>query len=485
MNVDNESTTKRSEKIDTAEKTETIKKIETSNNSSQAAPSNETALSGSSVSHFFAEVASELLAKPQAAADFIAESGFEPTIIFCNSPSECDMVDVVLRKKSISCKKVIGETTSQKWKQLLMTVASGEVTAIITTDASSSNISITQFKLIINYSIPNDPEIYLHRTEVSDILTSDGKECVNEKVVSLVSPIDKANFYYIKKVLENKFEEIKLPSPETLVKSKYLQLKKASSSYASSDLRDAAAEFIEFRTSFLSDPDKEAVSLFLLKAYFDSLNNKPNDTTKPRPQGSKSYSKDTSPRNEQQTGRRLRGQRSSEEGMFDEEHEREGRYGRTGFGSAPFGSEGSYESRDNNASTRKKAQIHKYLRLYLNKGLSQSFSESKIKEILSSIEKVDLKHFSIRKNYSFVDVHEDYVDKSLEALQLAGLKTKRVISLNFAKEFAESENELTPSKNSSFSEMSDTEEEIERARDTNIDTLSSDEVSMSKKALFS
>jgi hypothetical protein len=170
------------------------------------------------IEHLYYEVDGELLSKPTSLADFIEGERAESSLVYATQPSDADFIEVMLRKRGIPCVKLIGNVPSQRLAQTMAQVKSGKTKALIVTDVSSRSIDPHEFELIVNYAIPSDPEVYVHRTERA------GSGESLKKVISLIGPLDRANFHYLQKVVETSFSEIKPPSVQDVAEAQFVKL---------------------------------------------------------------------------------------------------------------------------------------------------------------------------------------------------------------------------------------------------------------------
>ena len=58
--------------------------------------------------HIYYEVGTSLLAKPQALCDLVELESGHSCVVFCNSPSDADFADVILKKRGLASLKLIG-----------------------------------------------------------------------------------------------------------------------------------------------------------------------------------------------------------------------------------------------------------------------------------------------------------------------------------------------------------------------------------------
>jgi superfamily II DNA/RNA helicase len=169
------------------------------------------------IKHVYYEVGTTLLAKPQALCDLVELEGASTCLVFCNSPSDADFADVILKKRGLTSTKLIGYVPQLKLSKAIQQIQKKEVMTLVLTDVAARGVPLEEFDVVVNYSIPTDPEVYFHRY-------SGDAGGQTKKVVSLVAPLDIANFHYLKKLGKLEFVQESLPSPEQLFVTKYSQL---------------------------------------------------------------------------------------------------------------------------------------------------------------------------------------------------------------------------------------------------------------------
>ena len=169
--------------------------------------------------HIYFEVATSLLAKPQALCDILELEGGHSCIVFCNSPSDADFADVILKKRGVSSIKLVGYVPQIKLSKAIQQIQKKEVACLVLTDVAARGIPLEEFDIVVNYSVPTDPEVYFHRYSESET------ERKTKKVISLVAALDLSNFHYLKKLGKLEFAQGNLPTPEELFLSKFTQLR--------------------------------------------------------------------------------------------------------------------------------------------------------------------------------------------------------------------------------------------------------------------
>lgn len=165
--------------------------------------------------HIYYEVGTSLLAKPQALCDLVELETGHSCLVYCNSPSDADFADVILKKRGISSLKLIGYVPQIKLSKATQQLQKKEVQVLVLTDVAARGLPLEEFEVVINYSVPTDPEIYFHR------YASESEALKTQKVVSLVAALDISNFHYLKKLGKLEFVQGTLPTPESLFVKKF------------------------------------------------------------------------------------------------------------------------------------------------------------------------------------------------------------------------------------------------------------------------
>lgn len=189
---------------------------EESTEDTENAVEDEASVDPATLNHSYYEIDSDLLAKPNALVDILLTSG-KKTVVFCNQPSEADLIEVVLSKKQLNVQKLIGRVPASRVHQAAKQLLAGECDVLVVTDISARELDLAEISQIVNYGIHEDPEIYLMRCQAKS------NNCQIEAVISLVSPLDHGNFHYLKKVIDFEITKAELPDGEAIEEAKYTQ----------------------------------------------------------------------------------------------------------------------------------------------------------------------------------------------------------------------------------------------------------------------
>lgn len=426
-----------------------------------------------SMEHIYYEVGTSLLAKPQALCDLVEFEAGHTCVVFCNSPSDADFADVILKKRGISSLKLIGYVPQIKLSKAIQQLQKKEVTVLVLTDVAARGVPLEEFDVVINYSVPADPEVYFQR------FIAEG-ETKTKRVLSLVSAMDITNFHFLKKLGKAEFVQAEPPTAAQIFAGKFTQLRDQAVERAEAG-EPALTELVD--KVLADDKSREIVSFLLnntltvipaLRAAtapareersdfeedeFEDDSSQP-DFDKLERGGGRRGGRD---RRESRGGRDRggdrdrgargdrgdRGNRGGGRGRFqdefgaDEDRQpsflsedegngagRRGRGGRDRGERSDRGGRGERGERSlqdgregrRQRQPRKPMVVDKEARLYVGAGSNQGLSEEALKEQVAAscgVGAEEIHRISVRGAYSFVDVPEKVADQVVEKLSEA------------------------------------------------------------------
>ncbi|HET7824708.1 MAG TPA: DEAD/DEAH box helicase [Anaeromyxobacter sp.] len=132
----------------------------------------------------------------------------EAAIVFCNTRTDTSLVTAVLNRNGYDAELLNGELPQKERERVMAKVKRGEVRFMVATDIAARGIDISDLSHVINYSLPEDPAVYLHRVGRTGRIGKKGT------ALSLVSGGDIHTLSALQKKFGISFEEKLLPTPE-------------------------------------------------------------------------------------------------------------------------------------------------------------------------------------------------------------------------------------------------------------------------------
>ncbi len=135
-------------------------------------------------------------------------------IIFCNTREDAATVASFLDRQGLDCQLLSGELPQGRRTKVMQMVKNGEVRFLAATDVAARGIDISDLSHVINYSLPQDPSVYMHRVGRTGRI---GKKGV---AISLVGGTDIGTRKTLEGVHKVEFEVHHFPDAETIVRQR-------------------------------------------------------------------------------------------------------------------------------------------------------------------------------------------------------------------------------------------------------------------------
>lgn len=87
----------------------------------------------------------------------------ESTLIFCNTKKDCHDVATALDNIGFSVQAIHGDLEQKDRNQVLVRFANKSCSILVATDVAARGLDIKDLQAVVNYELPWDPEVYVHR----------------------------------------------------------------------------------------------------------------------------------------------------------------------------------------------------------------------------------------------------------------------------------------------------------------------------------
>jgi ATP-dependent RNA helicase DeaD len=365
----------------------------------------------------------------------------ESAIVFCNTRTDTSLVTAVLNRNGYDAELLNGDLPQKERERVMAKVKRGEVRFMVATDIAARGIDISDLSHVINYSLPEDPAVFLHRVGRTGRIGKKGTG------LSLVSGGDIHTLTALQKKYGIAFEEKKLPTPE--------EARKVWTDRHVAELKDAMSSsifeaFIPLAQELRNRHDGEWLTAFALKYFFTHHRiEKMTDAQKAEHKRMEHERKEREaarkeePRREGRGRDRDRGGRDGErrgrEGRDGERRrEREGREGRGERGSRRDGNgaeprevvvtagsaegalaaaDGASGAQEGTAPAEGGAQRPQRARIFLSLGEVDGADDAKVREAVAALAPgVEVRAVELRRSHAFVEVAPEALEGAVQAL---------------------------------------------------------------------
>lgn len=166
------------------------------------------------IEHLYCEVSNEITAKANAACDLIETQRPRSAVIFCNTKSDTELVEVFLRRRGFNARRLNSDLPQRERDMIMAKIRAGDLQILIATDIAARGLDIESIDLVLNYAIPEESEVYVHRTGRT------GRAGRSGRAVSLVGPQDFTAFQSLKRFLNFELSKITLPTEEEVLNAR-------------------------------------------------------------------------------------------------------------------------------------------------------------------------------------------------------------------------------------------------------------------------
>ena len=143
----------------------------------------------------------------------------ERTLIFCHTKREVDDVSARLQKLGYNAGALHGDFTQSHREDMMGKFKEGRVDILVATDVAGRGIDVENISHVINYSIPQNPEGYIHR------IGRTGRAGRAGIAVTFVTPREYRQLQLIERVAKTKLNRQEIPSAAEVRKARQGQIK--------------------------------------------------------------------------------------------------------------------------------------------------------------------------------------------------------------------------------------------------------------------
>ena len=123
-------------------------------------------------------------------------------VIFCNTKIDCDAVADTLDSAGFSALALHADYDQRERTERLVRFANGSCALLVATDVAARGLDIKSLQAVVNYELPHDPEVYVHRAGRT------GRAGERGLVLSIVTPAEKRRAANIMEAMESTIETI-------------------------------------------------------------------------------------------------------------------------------------------------------------------------------------------------------------------------------------------------------------------------------------
>ncbi len=133
---------------------------------------------------------------------------FHPTsaIIFANTKKDVDHVAAYLQKYNYEADALHGDLKQNQRDYVMNKFRSRKLTLLVATDVAARGLDVSHVDIVINYELPFEDEVYVHR------IGRTGRAGESGTSISFVYPSMRGKLMLIEKFIKSKMQELEIPT---------------------------------------------------------------------------------------------------------------------------------------------------------------------------------------------------------------------------------------------------------------------------------
>ncbi|MCX7770646.1 MAG: DEAD/DEAH box helicase [Proteobacteria bacterium] len=138
----------------------------------------------------------------------------DQVLIFCHTKKETDEVAYALKNRGYSADALHGDYSQAQRERVMGKFRKKDINILVATDVAARGIDISDVSHVINYSIPQNPESYVHR------IGRTGRAGREGVAITFVTPHEYRSLREIEKRTKTKILKTEVPEMEELIEIK-------------------------------------------------------------------------------------------------------------------------------------------------------------------------------------------------------------------------------------------------------------------------
>lgn len=180
-------------------------------------------------------------------------------VVFCRTKLQCDEVAKKLVDRGYDAAALHGDLSQRERENIIKRLKTKQLEILVATDVAARGLDIKDLTHVINYSLPQDPEIYIHRVGRT------GRAGRTGTAITFITPSEARKFSYIKRASKSEIRREEVPTADEVIESKRLRIK---NELENAIQQDARRDYRELALSLLEDNDPVAAVSSLLEYFY-------------------------------------------------------------------------------------------------------------------------------------------------------------------------------------------------------------------------
>jgi ATP-dependent RNA helicase DeaD len=136
------------------------------------------------------------------------------SVVFCRTKSDVDDITSHLSDRGYDAEAIHGDISQQQREKTLTKFRKKKINILIATDVAARGIDINNLTHVINYSLPHDPESYVHR------IGRTGRAGKQGTAITFITPSEYKKLMFIQRVAKTDIKKQAVPKVSDIIDAK-------------------------------------------------------------------------------------------------------------------------------------------------------------------------------------------------------------------------------------------------------------------------
>ncbi len=186
-------------------------------------------------------------------------------LVFCRTKVDADEISHKLSNRGCRAEAIHGDLSQGQREKVLQKFRTKKLTVLVATDVAARGIDIDNLTHVINYSLPQDPESYVHR------IGRTGRAGKTGVAITLITASEYRKLVSIQRIANMTITKQKVPNVSEVIESKKQRIKSAIHEIIAENNFADLSQITDEILSEVGDA-KTALSALLKHAFKDELN---------------------------------------------------------------------------------------------------------------------------------------------------------------------------------------------------------------------
>ena len=187
-------------------------------------------------------------------------------IIFCRTKLDVDEVTNKLMDRGYDAEGLHGDISQHQRERVLSKFKRKKINILVATDVAARGIDVNDLTHVINYSLPQDPESYVHR------IGRTGRAGKEGTAITFVTPSEYRRLIFISKAARTEIRKEKIPAINEVISTKKARIRNEIEEIINNE---SFEDSMDIAKELLQDRDALQVIAALIKhSYSDELDEK-------------------------------------------------------------------------------------------------------------------------------------------------------------------------------------------------------------------